>query len=341
MGAAIMTTTARKPMSIRNRIARLMLISLISFILLGAIWLKQPFSGSGTPSDLTYSAAKLKSYVKTLSVDFHPRVYNNPQNLQKCINYLKYHFEQNGARVELQEFEVANRVIPVRKFYNVRAYYGPVEGNPIVIGAHYDSCGDNNPGSDDNASGVAGLMALSELFKKNPPAKPVELVAYCLEEPPFFGGPMMGSFIHAKRLKEQGVLPELVIVLEMIGFFTDQDGSQKYPVPLLKALYPSKGNFVAIVGRHDQPSTVRKLKGLMSGVRDLPLESISSHPKVPGVDFSDHRNFWQLDWPAVMITDTSFMRYDHYHKSTDTYDRLDYNKMSDVIIMVYEAVQRW
>ena len=68
-----------------------------------------------------------------------------------------------------------------------------------MIGAHYDSCGDT-PGADDNASGVAGLIELARVLAANPPEQAVELVAYTLEEPPYFRTDNMGSYRHAQAL---------------------------------------------------------------------------------------------------------------------------------------------
>ena len=50
-----------------------------------------------------------------------------------------------------------------------------------------------------------------------------------------------------------------------------------------------------------------------------------------GLDESDHRNYWRYGWPAVMITDTAFFRNLQYHKSGDTYDRLNYLKMAQLV----------
>jgi hypothetical protein len=60
---------------------------------------------------------------------------------------------------------------------------------------------------------------------------------------------------------------------------------------------------------------------------------------VPGVDFSDHRSYWQFKYPAVMITDTAFFRNTAYHTARDTFDRLDYCRMAKVVLGVYQAIR--
>ena len=74
----------------------------------------------------------------------------------------------------------------------------------------------------------------------------IEFIAYTLEEPPFFDSQKMGSFVHAKSLKDNGGKVKYMLCLEMIWFFSDED-IQQYPIQFLKRIYPKKGNFKAIV----------------------------------------------------------------------------------------------
>ncbi|MBK9614584.1 MAG: M28 family peptidase [Uliginosibacterium sp.] len=146
-------------------------------------------------------------------------------------------------------------------------------------GAHYDSHGQakagggfspssHTPGADDNASGVAGLIELAHYLGKHPPTKPVELVAYVLEEPPFFatgwvaGGRGAGRFRGDDRFK----------------------GGQHFPVAGMSSLYPDRGNFAAVVGRVSDVPAVRRVKALMQGATDLPIYSINA-PEAVKVDF--------------------------------------------------------
>lgn len=196
----------------------------------------------------------------------------------------------------------------------------------------------NFPAADDNASGIAGLIELAHLLVKTELKTKVELVAYALEEPPFFGGERMGSFIHAKSLKDNKVSVRLMIALEMIGYFSDAPNSQKYPVSLLGLLYPSNGNFIVVVGNFENVLTVRRIKSVMRDASDLPVRSINAPGTINGVDFSDHRNYWHFGYNAVMITDTAFYRNPNYHTAQDTAEKLDYNRMAQVVEAVFAAV---
>jgi hypothetical protein len=71
------------------------------------------------------------------------------------------------------------------------------------------------------------------------------------------------------------------------------------------------------------------------------VESINSPRGVPGVDFSDHLNYWKLGMPAVMVTDTAFLRNPNYHAATDTPDTLDYARMSDVVRGLYAVAMEY
>lgn len=277
--------------------------------------------------------ARLEAHVRALAEDFVPRDENHPENLDRAAAYIGREFEQAGGAVEDQVFEI--RGTPYR---NVIARFGPDTKERIVVGAHYDAAGPY-PGADDNASGVAGLIELAFLLGKGSLPLRVELVAYTLEEPPYFASPAMGSAIHAASLKKQGVKVRAMISLEMIGYFTDEPGSQELPAPFLKLFYPSTGNFIAVVGKLGQGSLVRKIKNAMKRASPLPVQSINAPTSLPGVDFSDHRNYWAAGYPAVMITDTAFFRNPNYHAPSDTPETLDYRRMGMVVEGVYGAVK--
>lgn len=212
------------------------------------------------------------------------------------------------------------------------AKFGPDSGAVIIVGAHYDTYA-NLPGADDNASGVAGLLELAKLLSTATLPTQVHLVAYTLEEPPYFATQHMGSYVHAASLQELDV--KLMISLEMIGYFSEEENSQRYPINAMKLLYPSKGNFIAIV---DEITGQRgaELKAAINKYTGLPAHSINAPRAMRGIDFSDHRNYWAFGIPAVMVTDTAFYRNDAYHTAEDTHDRLNYELMAEVVYGVFK-----
>jgi len=268
-----------------------------------------------------------------LSETLAPRSEAHRANLDRAAAYFADELRQAGARVGEQAFEVDKR-----KYRNVVAAFGPQAGELVVVGAHYDAFG-FFPGADDNASGVAGLIELGRLLGKAPPLRPVQLVAYTLEEPPYFRTEDMGSAVHASALQRAGTRVQAMLSLEMIGYFSDAPGSQDYPLPVLHALYPDRGDFIVVVGRFGEARLVRSIKRAMSGATTLPVRSINAPAAMAGVDFSDHLSYWERDIPAVMITDTAFFRNRNYHTKDDTADRLDYQRMAKVVAGVYAALQ--
>jgi hypothetical protein len=166
----------------------------------------------------------------------------------------------------------------------------------------------------------------------------IELALWPLEEPPNFRTENMGSAVHADSLAERKADVSGMICLEMLGYFSDEPGSQTYPAPGMGLLYPSRGNFISVVGNGSSWGFTRRVKARMAGATELPVRSINAPASVPGVDFSDHLNFWGYGWNAVMITDTAFFRNSNYHQVTDTAETLDYQRMADVVTGVYAAL---
>ncbi len=278
------------------------------------------------------SPVNLKEQVKKISQDFFPRDFEAIENLNRAADYIKSQFEQFSSEVEEQKYSGFHRY-----YKNIIAHFGTSTNPLLVIGAHYDSC-EKYPAADDNASGVAGLIELARLLRIHSPRNiSIQLVAYSTEEPPFFGGSEMGSFYHAQSLKAHGVDVRAMLSLEMLGYFSDKWGSQDFPAYLMRLFYPSKGNFIAVVSNFSNYSLTKQIKQAMQPASDMPVYSMNGPSKLYGIDFSDHRSYWQFGFPAVMITDTAFLRNKAYHKAEDTFDRLDYERMSKVIDGVYNV----
>jgi Zn-dependent M28 family amino/carboxypeptidase len=278
------------------------------------------------------SPARLEAHVRALSERFTPRDFRHPENLDRAAAYVGGEFERAGGAVAFQSYPAGGAT-----YRNVIASFGPDTPERIVVGAHYDAAGPH-PAADDNASGVAGLIELAHLLGRASLPIRVELVAYPLEEPPFFRTGQMGSAVHAGSLRREGVRVRAMLALEMIGYFSDAPGSQTFPLGILRAFYPSRGNFVLVAGQLGQGSLVRRVKRAMRGGSALPVRSINAPRWIPGIDFSDHVNYWDAGYDAAMITDTAFYRNPHYHTARDTPETLDYARMAMVVQGVYAAV---
>jgi len=296
-------------------------------------YIAQPLFITGkTNTSVLVDKEKLHKHVYKLSVDFFPRDHTHVANLDKAALYIKTELEKHSSHVRYQDYEVDGK-----RYRNVIAEFGPKSKSRIVVGAHYDATS-TTPGADDNASGVAVLLEVAALLSREKSKSRIELVAYTLEEVPHFRTPYMGSYVHAHSLKKNNVDVSLMISLEMLGYFSDQPNSQKYPVPALKYLYSDTGNFVTVVSRFGQASVTRKFKRYLAMNTSVKVYSINAPATLPGIDFSDHASYWEVGYNAVMLTDTAFYRNYQYHLSGDTHDKLDYARMAAVATGVYRAL---
>jgi len=325
-------------------------LSFLAIILLVpfTIWfmVAQPTFVTQTSKDKTtyIKAENLKKQVYTIVEKFNDRGYTNTQMLDHTAAYIYEVFSRYSDNVSYQTFEAQDPVgDETREYKNVIAKFkGRKQCNDeiYVIGGHYDTFG-GFVGANDNTSAVAGLMELARVFKDNPPKCNVQIVAYTLEEPPFFRTQKMGSYIHAESLKKSHQKVKLVIALDMIGFFSDAEGSQGYPVSVMDLYYPSRANYISIVSNLSLTNIGHsRVKSVFKQTTDLPVYSINAFAFLPGIDFSDHHNYWKFDYPALLVSDTAFYRSKNYHTMNDTPDTLDYVKMAKVLEGVFTVVQK-
>lgn len=307
-------------------------IALLLFPLLIWFAIYQPilFLGKHTINPPNVDPTVLHSHVKMLSETLPPRI-GFEDALKPTVEWIENQLGQYG-KTRRQSYLAGGET-----FHNIIIDFGAKTEERIVVGAHYDTDGEL-PGADDNASGMAGLIQLARLLSENPPTSHIELVAYTLEEMPHFSTESMGSYIHAKNLKESGKKVKLMISLEMIGYFSNKPNSQDFPIPLLDKIYPNEGNFIAVIGNLGNMLTVRSVKKHFLQSIKLPTYSFNAPSIIPGISFSDHKNYWMMGYPAVMITDTAFNRNKAYHSAEDTADRLDYDKMAEVVQAVYQTI---
>jgi len=178
---------------------------------------------------------------------------------------------------------------------------------------------------------VAAMLELARTLPEGPPRFAQYFVAFSTEEPPYFGTEQMGSWFFAEKLVADGVAVSLAVVLDMVGYFTDEPGSQRMPLDALSWLYPDEGNFIAVAANPSNGVPIRRVKQAMMAVRELEVHSFRAPNWIKGVDWSDHRSFWAHELPAVLVTDTSFYRNPNYHTAGDTPNTLDYEGMVKVV----------
>jgi hypothetical protein len=277
-------------------------------------------------------AGDLRRDVERLAGEFMDRNWTDMEVYRKAADFIEGRFREAGLPVERATYQTETQT-----YENIVAEIPGPPGKILVVGAHYDSL-PGSPAANDNGSGVAALLALAPRLAGSNPKHTIRLVAFANEEPPWFQGPGMGSRVYAARCKEAGETILGMVSLETIGCYTDEEKSQHYPPPL-SYLYPSTGNFIAFVGNISSRALVHRCIGTFREKASFPSEGAALPGWMEGVGWSDHWSFWQEGYPALMVTDTAPFRYEHYHTSQDTPDRLDYPRFARVV-MGLEAVIR-
>ena len=315
--------------------ARYILVFVLAIILLFLWLVTNPILfSSHTKTSIPVDKQLLYRHVDTLTSISPARNHINIFSLDAAADYIYFELEKAGCRMERQQYEVNGAT-----YQNIIGSIGPETASRLIVGAHYDVCGEQ-VGADDNASAVAGLLEIARLIQVQQPElkQRIDFVCYTLEEPPYFGSKHMGSAVHAKSLNDNNIDVKGMICLEMIGYFSEEKNSQDYPIGFLKWFYPNKGNFIAVIGKLGQGQVVRQVKKSMKQVADIDVRSINAPRSLVGIDFSDHRNYWKYDYPAVMINNTAFYRNKNYHETSDTIGTLDFDKMTEVVRGAYWAV---
>jgi hypothetical protein len=196
--------------------------------------------------------------------------------------------ESFGLQVELEGFTYSGRT-----HYNVVATK-PGFRNPeqqYILGAHYDSV--NNPGADDDGSGVASVMEAARVLSAYDFEKTLKFVAFDLEE---LG--LVGSSVYVNRHRTETIVG--MIQIDMIahdaGQYTSDIWGRTASNPLKNALAAAMteygGNIVATVNG--------------------------------ALNASDHYPFEQAGFQACVIIEDNYPSNSCYHQLCDNVDRPNY-----------------
>ena len=198
-------------------------------------------------------ADRLSEHVRFLTTVVRERNLEREGSMQSTIEYLRRTLVQAGYSVAEQTYTTvggpaSNLEVQIKGTW--------ASDGEIIVGAHYDAV-EGTVGADDNASGVAATLELARLMAQAHPGRTIRFVFFANEEPPYFQTEQMGSLVYAKKLRSEGAKVTAMISLEMLGFYSDTEGSQNYPAPF-SLFYPSRGNFVAFVGDSESRGLVRR-----------------------------------------------------------------------------------
>jgi Zn-dependent M28 family amino/carboxypeptidase len=278
---------------------------------------------------------RLMGHVRQLGSTIGERNLSRPQALRTAAEYIRQVWSNQGFVVSEETYEIAGQ--PCVNL--VAELKGTDRAKDIVVvGAHYDSVV-GTPGANDNGTGVALLLEISQVLRRKSPSRTVRFVAFVNEEPPYFFTEQMGSRVHARQARRRGDNIVVMLSLETLGYYVNAPGTQSYPPPF-GFLYPSTGNFLMVVGNLPSRGVAVKFLHHFMSVSDFPVEAVATVEWIPGINWSDHWSFWKDGYPALMLTDTAPFRYAEYHTSRDLPEKINGPEFARAAHGILHAVRR-
>jgi hypothetical protein len=176
---------------------------------------------------------------------------------------------------------------------------------PVLLGAHYDTCGPY-PGADDNAAAVAVVLAVAGTLVQTQAERTVIFALFDAEKPPHFQRSSMGStrFYEDQRTGQI----HCAIILDLVG----------HDIPVT-----GMSDLLFITGMESDPGLERVVQNC------APTDVIRTVPTLNRYvgDLSDHGVFRVNERPYLFLT---CGLWEHYHAHSDTPDRLNYSKIAAV-----------
>jgi Zn-dependent M28 family amino/carboxypeptidase len=289
------------------------------------------------PDDADLSE-RLRLHVDRLAGLIGPRHLGKPKSFEAAATYVERELAKHGDAVVREAYAIDD--------HEVANYYVERRGTTkpeqiVIIGAHYDTVS-TTPGADDNASAVAVLLEVLGLLRDCKPNKTIRFISFACEEPPYFWTNSMGSQVHALNCRKRNEQITAMFCLEMLGYYSDEPNSQKLPDGIPRWLgwaFPKRGNFLASVGNLKSIKAVWDFRRGFKRGSKLPLFSIALPEMIQSIRLSDNSSFWDQGYPALMITDTSFLRNPHYHQPSDLPETLDYDRMAQATRGIASAME--
>jgi len=269
----------------------------------------------------------IKTHLTALTGERNP--YTTPEQLTLAGEYVRD--QMRSANLTVRQETVPFDGMRFPNILGLKKGSGPASGT-FVLGAHYDTV-EKSPGADDNASAVAALLEIAHCLKTTRLKQSLLFSGFTLEEYGFVGSHYFLDQAGNEKESFTGM-----ISLEMVGFCNPEPGSQTYPPYIDAAKYPDSGDFIAVVGNEPSAQLTHSIAdSMVQAVPDLPVERLV----VPGrggqfreVTLSDHSPFWENGIPAVMVTDTAFLRNPNYHQPSDTLDTLDMEFIGKIVTAI-------
>lgn len=289
--------------------------------------LEDAFAGDGRLAALE---ADLRDMVTWMSVTVGPRNPPHYDALCRTEDWIRETWRSQGYEVGEQSFVVEGLVctnleigIPGRLS----------TADPVIVTAQYDTWPDS-PGANNNASGMAVLLQLSRLLRDDQPDRPLRLVAFTVQEPPYNE---LGSRMYAQRCRERGERIRVMMSMDAIGIYKHEPHTQQLPYPF-SLLYPDRGDFLAFIADlQTRPRVVEATRGFKRGSR-FHIETAAIPRSVKGASWSDHHSFWDQGYRAIQITDTGAFRASSHTNANDTIEKIDFAALARITLGMYGAI---
>ena len=280
--------------------------------------------------------ANLTRHLTYLSVTLGDRSICRPGNLKAAEDYVSQNFATMGYAPRRQGFRYMDEEVGniIAGDENPGGYY--------ILGAHFDTVA-GTPGADDNASGVAVLLEVARLARNLSPPRPWAFIGFTSRNPRPLVTPAMGSKVYARQARRQNAKILGMLCLEMVGYYSQTPNSQSLPLPLKLMGYPTTGNFIGLVSDRRSRPLMDRLAAAIKGACRLPAVTLSvpfAGHILPEVRLSDHASFWDEGYPAIMLTDTAFMRNPNYHGPGDVMDHLDLTAMTELTLGLANFIEQ-
>lgn len=276
---------------------------------------------------------ELESDISYMSGTLGPRNAFSYERLQKCAGWIKKRWESQGYVVKSQTFSIQGRDYENLEI-EIKGQKTPAE--IVVVSAQYDTLPDS-PGANNNASGVAVLLQLSNLLKNYSPDRTLRFVNFVNEEDPFFGTEWMGSLKYAENAYRRHENIKIMLSLDSIGIYKDEPGSQTLPFPF-SFFYPERGNFLAFIGDFGSRTyMIQATKGFKKG-SSFPIKAGVVPKWTKGAAWSDHSSFWKFGYPGMQITDTGAFRSPYHTTAEDTMEKIDIGALSRIVMGMYGCI---
>ena len=264
--------------------------------------------------------ARLSGHIAAL-LKQGPRDRANAAAVQHSVEYIRSQLTQYGYQPYTETLAAGGVNILAER------HGADSPGRILELAAHYDTVADT-PGADDNASGVAALLEIARLLIQAQPGDTIRFCFFAHEE-----DGRAGSRHHVQAVRERNDPLVGAIILEMIGYATDQPLSQDTPlrIPLLFSP-PTTGNFIAVAGNLRSGGLGNRFE--QAADTYVPTLPYFSANRLAGflkdALRSDHSSYWENGYQAIMLTDTANFRNPHYHRPSDTLETLNLDFLQNV-----------